>query len=166
MPSCSATGRLQSLIYTDAKTDYLIGRIIPLDGGGARLWDGDLVPAPVADLAIIPTGIEVRPVAAEDKVCGNSAIVPNIFDVPITDARNELLSFGWEPVPQTLETEYGQEVDLHRLGVIETTGCSGTGFGYCGFSYRHGGISLSVVTAGEFEGAVGPSVVRYGVECQ
>lgn len=156
--------KLKAILYTASKSDELIGVLVPTESGTVRIWSGDYLGLPVADISAGSFGVIVGKVAAEDVFCGGKVAVPNVYDMPITEARTKLFSSGWEGVPQPKE-EWGQQVDLHDLGVTEAVSCSGTGFGYCSYSYRTAGATMDLTTAGElFEDSM-PGVVNYTVAC-
>ena len=49
--------------------------------------------------------------------------------------------------------------ELFKQGVVEVQDCSGTGYGFCGFNYRHRkGFTLSVRSMGEDYAVDGYSV--------
>ncbi|WP_449395675.1 hypothetical protein [Devosia riboflavina] len=156
-------GDLNAIFYTANKTDQLIGVLDGRQNGSVRIWGGDFVSLPVGDISITDTGLVVGPVAAEETYCG-AAVVPNIYDAPITEARKTLKTAGWKPVPQPRE-EFGQQGDLHDIGITEAETCSGTGFGFCRYNYRSAGALLDVTTVGEFYEDSVPSVVDYAVTC-
>ncbi|WP_421760321.1 hypothetical protein [Devosia sp.] len=156
--------RLKAILYTASKSDAVIGALVPLEGGNVRLWSGDYLGYPVADISVGSIGLIVDKVAAEDTFCKGTVVVPNVYELPIPEARDKLQAAGWEPVPQARE-EFGQQVDLHDLGITEAVFCSGTGFAFCSYAYKINGAHLDVTTAGElFDGNV-PGVVSYAVTC-
>lgn len=156
--------RLKAILYTASKADELIGVLAPTGAGSIRIWSGDYLAQPVADLSAGSVGLIVGEVADEDAFCDGTVAVPNVYGQPITEARTKFIASGWNPVPQPIE-EWGQQPDLHELGVTETEGCSGTGFGYCRYAYETTRAKLNVTTAGElFEDNV-PAVTDYGVTC-
>ena len=112
---------------------------------------------PFADM-VLRDDISVEPIAKEDRVCGGLAAVPNVFGEDIRQARKKLLAYGWRPVRSTSESgAIGSEL----RGVIEVESCSGVGYGFCGFNYRHKkGFGLGVVTTGD-----GYPVISYGAQC-
>ena len=128
-----------------------------IDPRRIRLYWG-LPSPPFADV-ILSDGIFIEPTAKEDRVCSGVAKIPNLFDSNIWQARKKLRSYGWLPKkPDELET--GGE-DLVRRGVTEVESCSGTGYGFCAFNYRHRkGFDLRVITMGE-----GYGVTSAAVEC-
>lgn len=159
-----AGGQLRALLYTASPTDTLIGALRPLEGGNVRLWGGDYLPAPVADIAAGDGTLTVTRLAAAETLCAGSISVPNVYRLPITGARTALMASGWQPVPQSRE-EFGQQADLFDMGITEAVSCSGTGFAYCAYTYRANGSELSLVTAGElYDGAI-PEVTSYAATC-
>ncbi len=159
--------QLIALAYAGKGAKQTIGSIAVLQEG-LRIWDGDLVAAPVADIHVLDgKSLEVVAIAAEDAVCQSAGKVPNVYGKPIDQARQSLISAGWAPLknPKDLaadEAQYGQELELSKQGIIEVDACSGTGFNFCNFYYRRDAMELSVTTAGE-EGL--PRVVGYGAQC-
>ena len=144
-------GRIVALAYARSSAGQSIGRISPRPQGGARVWDGDVVPRPLGDLSpMVGGGLVIDKVTSSDRVCGNAAAVPTIYDLPIDRARDVLRRAGWNPVPATAgaDDRDGRATDLAAAGVIEVEDCSGTGFGFCSFAYRNNAGNLSVVTVG------------------
>lgn len=154
-------GKLVAIAYAPASATATIGSI-ERHGNALRLWDGGLLAAPMADVALTGDGgIEVRAVAAQDQVCGGRAIVPNLHGQPIGKARAALRTQGWEPVPGPAGRTDARERE-YAGRFPEVGGCSGTGFAYCGFDYRHAAGTLTVITAGDNDD---PTVARYRVAC-
>jgi hypothetical protein len=115
---------------------------------------------PFADV-IFRDGVSVEPIAKEDPVCKGAAAVPNVFGQDIRKARKRLIAYGWRPSRSKDSLHGGIEGELRAQGVVETESCSGTGYGFCGFDYRHpGGMSLSVLSTGDDY-----SVISYAVQC-
>lgn len=154
---------LKAILYTANKTDQLIGVLDIRQNGSVRIWGGDFVSLPVGDISTSDTGLVVGPVAAEETFCG-AAVVPNIYDAPITEARKTLKIAGWKPVPQPRE-EGGQQVDLQDAGISEAESCSGTGFGFCRYAYSSPGALLNLTTVGEIYEDSFPTVIDYAVTC-
>ncbi|MEE4451562.1 hypothetical protein [Novosphingobium resinovorum] len=154
--------RLRAIAYARSGGKETIGRIQPFGKDGARIWHGDIVPAPIADIRRSARGLVLGKLAAEEQTCGGA--VPAINDMPITRARKALIAAGWTPVnhggPDDRIDE--REQALAQLGVTEVDSCSGTGFGYCRFDYRKGKATLGVTTVGDDEA---PNVSDYGVSC-
>lgn len=141
-----------------------IGSVRPFGADALRIWDGDFLSQPVADLQLGPDGSPViRPLAAEEQVCGGKAVVPNIYGRPIDQARAMLQRSGWTPAPPDSRDGPDARVDaLVRRGMPEVEDCAGTGFGFCAFAYRNAAGTLRVTTVGDGES---PAVAGYGVDC-
>jgi hypothetical protein len=156
--------KLRAILYTASKNDELIGVLVPTESRTVRIWSGDYLGYPVADISGGSFGLIVGKVADADTFCKGAVSVPNVFDLPITEARTKLFASGWEGVPQPKE-EWGQQVDLHELGITEAASCSGTGFGFCSYAYHTAGATMELTTAGElFEDNL-PGVADYSVTC-
>ncbi|UFN50215.1 hypothetical protein LPC08_06205 [Roseomonas sp. OT10] len=159
-------GRLAALAYSPAGSRRTIGSVEPLERDGARLWDGDYLRQPLADLRLRPDGtLALLPLAEAERVCGGAATVPNIYGRPIRAARRMLQAQGWTPVPGPPATrrQDGRVAAIVRGGVPEVEDCSGTGFGFCSFAYRGTAGTLSVTTAGDGND---PGVAGYGTTCR
>lgn len=154
---------LKAILYTASETDQLIGILDERQNGSVRIWGGDFVSLPVGDISISDQGLVVGAVAAEETFCG-AAVVPNVYNAPITEARKALKTAGWKPVPQPRE-EFGQQGDLHDIGITEAETCSGTGFGFCRYIYHSAGAALDLTTVGELYEDNVPTVVDFAVTC-
>lgn len=159
---------LLAIAYAPRGAKDTIARVVPLGDGNARIWSGDYLSQPLADLRIENGGllIALAPLAAEERLCGGTAVVPNIYGLPIDTARKALGARGWTPVRGEIGTDrarYGREFGLIERGIPEVESCSGTGFGYCAFGYRGPAGTLSVSTVGDDEF---PAVSGYGVTCR
>jgi len=161
--------RLRAIAYEPSRTNSdpndivasdSIGSAEQIDQGRIRLRWG-LPGAPIADVVLRKNGIHVEHTAKEDRVCEGAALVPNIFAQDIRRARTRLLAYGWRPVRPTEPLNGGTDERLRRSGVTEVEICSGTGYGYCVFNYRHAkGPKLVVTSAGD-----DPHVIDYDVRC-
>lgn len=159
-----AGSTLKAILYTGDKGDELIGVLVPREGGSVRLWSGEDLGSPVADIAASSNGIVVGKVAAQDSFCHGSVKVPNVYNAPITTARQTIRTAGWQPIAQPVEAATQQE-DLHKLGIAEAVSCSGTGYGFCSYSYGQNGATLNLTSAGELGGDNTPFVTDYAVTC-
>lgn len=162
-------GDLVAVVYMAPDQIQKIGRVVPFGEGGLRIWNGDVLPAPLADIRLAPReAISVIPLAQVEKLCDGAAAVPFIYGQPIDAARKMLMESGWAPVDQTASGNRtsGVAKDLAEMGIVEVDDCSGTGFGFCGYEYRGLSSTLSVVTVGETasDGSL-PVVSGYGVRC-
>ncbi|WP_128515800.1 hypothetical protein [Tabrizicola thermarum] len=164
-----AGDKLTALIYARNAEELPIGFIAPFADSGLRLWSGDYLPEPLADIQPTAGGITVVPLAATEPVCHGTAEVPLIYGLPIDVARKRLAEAGWQPVPfQGDRSEsMGLDAEIAARGVPEVDVCSGTGFGFCGYAYAGPAGSLAVTTMGEFgEDGSFPVVADYGVDCR
>lgn len=157
---------LAFVVYAPAGGSRSIGRAMALDGVGLRIWDGDFLSQPMADLRLgADDSPAIQPLAAQETVCNGKGSVPNIYGRPINEARTLLERSGWSPVsPRRPAGERldGRVADLVKRGVPEVEDCSGTGFGFCGYGYRGTVGALSVTTVGDDDY---PKVSGYGVRC-
>ncbi|MBR0662189.1 hypothetical protein [Neoroseomonas oryzicola] len=155
---------LVAIVYAPGGGDA-IGSVSAFGGDALRIWSGDFLGQPVADLQVgADGGIAVRPLAAEERVCGGRAVVPNVYGRPINEARAILQRSGWTPVPpQARDGNDSRVSDLVRRGVPEVEDCSGTGFGFCAYSYGGAAGTLSVTTVGDNDF---PAVAGYSVRCR
>jgi hypothetical protein len=161
-------GQLVALLYGTDPAMPLIGRIEPFGKADLRIWSGDIVPMAVADLQRVGDGITTSPLAAEEAVCNGAATVPNIFNLPIDEARTRLIGAGWEPVPgDPAQQALGWAKDVAAAGVPEVEDCSGTGLAFCSYNYTSAAGDLSVITAGDGSENGGlPLVSSYGADCR
>lgn len=158
-----------ALVYAVDSEKILIGTASPFGPTGLRLWSGDYLPAPLADIQPTGTDITVTPLAASEPVCNGTAEVPFIYGMSLTLARQKLMQAGWQPVPFTGDRSegFGLAPDIAAAGAPEVEDCSGTGFGFCSYAYAGPAGTLSVVTIGEFteDGSL-PVVSDYGADCR
>ncbi len=141
--------RLIALAYTARKADWQLGRLEPLETGGLLVGEGEGISGPVAELHQQDEGLRLTAVAASRSFCQGRASVPNVFGKSIAEARKILIAQGWKPVrAKRGDPLYDVAADLARQGVIEVNDCSGTGVGYCSYTYRNAVGVLSVVTVG------------------
>lgn len=155
---------LKAILYTGESSDQLIGQLRRKEDGEVRLWSGEYLRYPVADISFDDDSLVVEKLSAEEPFCQGRVTVPNVYDMPIFEARERLQAAGWQPVPQEQE-EPGQQIELHKLGVTETVSCSGTGFAYCSYEYQRADASLTLTTAGELYDQSVPGVAFYDVSC-
>ncbi len=160
--------QLRWLVYSERDATSHIGTVQAFEKTAVRIWSGDFLPQPVADMHIDTSGaVSLRKLATVERFCDGKASVPNIYGSPIAEARKELESAGWGPVlgilsdePMDLRSE-----ELKAAGIYEVQSCSGTGFGYCSFGYSGQFAELSVVTVGEGGASATPEVAGYDVSC-
>jgi hypothetical protein len=109
-----------------------------------RISDDTGPTPPMAEVRIDAGGVHVVPLASRDPICHGRAFVPNVYGQRLPAASRVLRRLGWRPSRRS--TEY--------------QGCSGTGAGYCLFTYARGRRSIDVITA--WEGRV---VARFTPHC-
>ncbi|PWR25476.1 hypothetical protein [Zavarzinia aquatilis] len=156
---------LVAIAYARRGAALSIGGIAPLEPRGIRIWTGDFLPRPVAELHVAPDGaVLVTPLSAEESRCQGRVKVPNVYDLPIDVARRRLIAAGWRPVPRSGPSAdgAGREATL-AARVPEVESCAGTGFGFCAFEYDSAAASLTVITAGE---DAMPPVTDYRTTCK
>jgi hypothetical protein len=123
-----------------------LGSARQVDPRRIRLFFG-LPSPPLADV-VLGNGISIERVAAKDPVCSGAAFIPNVFEQDIRKARKTLIAYGWLPQKSAGLDPEGE--GLVRQGVPEVESCSGTGYAFCRFHYRHRkGFDLSVTSMGE-----------------
>lgn len=162
---------LLAVVSPAADSDRDIGMIVGWqDQGGVRIFDGEYLPAPLADLKVHAENLAlVRPVATRDSFCGGRIEVPNVYGLPIHQARILLLDEGWglHQAQSLAPSDPASDIAQGEGGLPEIQGCAGTGFGYCNFQYdwADGVATLTLTTAGDWPEGSSPPVVNYGAEC-
>lgn len=160
--------QLHWLVYGEKESSTRIGSVQLFEKAAIRIWSGDFLPQPVVDMHVDANGaVSLGKLAPVERFCDGKASVPNIYGMPIAEARKRLESAGWGPV---LGIRPGEPMDvrsdeLKAAGIYEVQSCSGTQFGYCSFGYAGQFAELSVVTVGEGESLSTPQVARYSVSC-
>lgn len=156
---------LRAIAYARKDGSRSIGSVVPFGSDALRLWDGDLLPQPLADLRLEGEGgLNIVPLAPLEAFCEGRSVVPNVYAQPITRAREALRQLGWKPVKGPLpDHPASREAELARRGAVEVEACSGTGFGFCSYGYERPEATLSLVTVGD---ADDPAVSRYDVRCR
>lgn len=160
--------RLRWLVYGEKDASGRIGSIELFEDRAIRIWGGDFLPQPVADLHVDASGaVSLAALADEEQFCDGQTTVPNIHGMPIAAAREELASAGWGPLLGILagEPPDSRAEALKAGGLYEVQSCSPTGFGFCSFRYGGQFAELSVVTVGDGTPSSTPQVARYGVSC-
>ncbi len=159
--------QLVALIYASDDEALPIGRVESRGADGLRLWSGDWLPQPMADIGRVgQTGIGVVEPSGNEVVCGGAGRVPYVYGMPIDKARTVLAEAGWEPSVGDAPEPGTFVASFVAAGVPEVDDCSGTGFGFCRFDYTGPAGLLGVTTAGEGgENGELPSVVGFGVDC-
>ena len=158
---------LVALAYTPKTSKTVLGPVAPLEGDALQIWGGDGPGSPIGEIHEVQGVLRLQANAAEQPVCNGKAIVPNIYDKPITEARKLLAAKGWAPkAPDEAPGEGDGAASLAKHGLIEAEACSGTGVGYCRFTYSGPAGTLGVSTVGgDSEDGSQDTVVNYGVHC-
>lgn len=155
--------KLLALIYADKKSKLSIGTIVAIKDH-LRILDGDLVQMPVGEIWLgVGRNVDVKPLAGEEQVCDGKAVVPNLYGKPITEARQAVIAKGWEPFQSPVPSypdPFGDSI--RKMGIVETTDCSGTGFAYCSYYYHKGDMELGVTSFGDGT----PTVSGYDAVCE
>jgi hypothetical protein len=160
-----AAGQIMGLVYAAPDAKRTIGEIGQA-GSSLRLWDGDWLQRPIADLRLQGADLViVSPVALRDEVCKGAVSVPNLYGLPIHLARRFLLEEGWVPQPAAPDAGMWPWMLEMQAKLPEVQGCGGTGFGVCDYAYGKAGATLSVTTAGDVHLPDTPPVVGYDVTC-
>lgn len=90
-----------------------IGSIDGLEGNTLRIWDGDYLSQPLADLMVVGEDLVIlRNVASRNSFCESAVNVPNLYGLPVHLARRMLLAEGWSPERSTEEPGLPWVVDM------------------------------------------------------
>lgn len=154
---------LLGIIYLDDPMLSKIGNLVLTDAGYVRIFSGDVIQMPVAELHLSKDGINLRSLSPFTSHCNGKAILPNLIGQNILSARSQLFSFGFTPVVSDTSSIPSWREGLITAGVAEVAACSGTGFAFCAFNYQNKASRVRLITAGEAEI---PTVVREIIECQ
>ncbi|WP_157914171.1 hypothetical protein [Methylorubrum populi] len=156
---------LRAVVYARKDAGRSIGRVATFAADALRLWDGDFLPQPLADLRSDgPEGLSILPLAPLEAFCDGRSLVPNVYGQPVLRAREALRQLGWKPVNgPPPDDPASREAALIERGAIEVEACSGTGFGFCSYGYERPEATLSLVTVGD---ADDPAVSSYDLRCR
>ena len=154
---------LLGIIYLDASDASLIGSLRLMDAGFIRVFSGDTIQMPVADIHLSLSGFELKTISALTAYCNGTSIVPSVFGKDIIEARNVLINYGFEPIEAIEPSLPAWRMHLIDDGIREVDACSGSGYSFCKFRYKNENSSVDLITAGD---DAFPSVVRIGVNCK
>ena len=154
---------LVGVLYLNESTQSDIGSMRLMDGGFVRVFSGDLIQIPSAEITLGYNKLYVQPVSKFTAYCNGRSIVPNIIGQNILEGRSILFNLGFSPVTRNDPDVISWRQYLLNEGISEVDGCSGTGFAFCAFDYENEGSNLTVVTAGEDDY---PEIVRTMIECK
>jgi hypothetical protein len=120
---------------------------------------------PVGELHQDANGIRLTVFSASQGFCHGAVSVPNIYGVPIRQARKSLIAAGWKPIPG--DNAGGPTAALQSQGVVEAAECSENFPLHCPFLYRNGTRTLTVITHADKKGDPTRGPVDYtAVTCQ
>ena len=154
---------LLGIIYLDASDASLIGSIRLMDAGFIRVFSGNTIQMPVADIHLSLNGFELKTISDLTAHCNGTSIVPSVFGKDIIEARNELINYGFEQIEAIEPSLPVWRMQLIDAGIREVDACSGSGYSFCKFRYKNENSSVDLITAGD---DAFPSVVRIGVNCK
>ena len=153
---------LLGIIYLDGSDASLIGSIRLMDAGFIRVFSGDTIQMPVADIHLSLNAFELKTISDLTAYCNGTSIVPSVFGKDIIEARNVLINHGFEPIEAIEPSLPVWRMHLINDGIREVDACSGIGYSFCKFRYKNENSSVNLITAGD---DAFPSVVRIGVNC-
>lgn len=157
---------LAALAYTSRSAGWQFGTAEPLEAGALLIWGGNGPNGPIGELREEDGGVRLTEVAPVRTFCGGRAVVPNVYGNSLDVARRTLIAHGWRPLrPREKPEGWDAAAGLAKRGVIEAESCSGTGMGYCGFSYRNTSGVLGVMTVGGDPKPANNIVIYYSVNC-
>ena len=143
-----------------------LGIVEPLADKSGLLVLTDPPGAPVGELRAEDGNLRLSGRAKAHTYCGGRATVPDVYEKGIDVARRVLLARGWVPErPAERPGEGDMAHDMAQIGLVEAETCSGTGVGYCAWTYRGKAGLLHVVTVGGDPEPANNVVVGYNVEC-
>ena len=145
-------------VLTAADQVLQIGALERTERGALRLETGS-EHAPLGDLMLEGTSIEVEPLPSSDVVCAGRGRIPNILGMNIRQGRRLLRNGGWMPVtmPRANPREDLGAASEYDEGLTEVSECGPRAL--CGFRYRAAGITI------EFAAEGSESVYAYQVDC-
>ena len=153
---------LLGIIHLDAPEATLIGSLELMDAGFIRVFSGDTIQMPVADIHLSLNAFELKTISDLTAHCNGTSIVPSVFGKDIIEARNVLINHGFEPIEAIEPSLPVWRMHLINDGIREVDACSGIGYSFCKFRYKNENSSVNLITAGD---DAFPSVVRIGVNC-
>ena len=153
---------LEAIVYLDDPTTALIGDLILTDAGYIRVFSGNYIQLPAAEIHLTESGLALTDTSAFTPYCKGGSIVPDVIGKNIAEAREVLFQYGFRPSLADEPDVPAWRSNLLEEGIIEIDACSNTGFAYCRFNYNNNVSEVSLVTAGEDRI---PTVIRDDVDC-
>ena len=153
---------LVGVIYLDDPEAHHIGNLILSDAGYVRIFSGDFIQVPYAEMHLTENGLSILPTSKFTAYCKGQTILPDTLGQNIKTARQTLIDLGYAPVVIADRSIPDWRLNLLDEGIFEVEACSGTGFAFCRFQYQNDVSSIALVTAGEDDI---PTVVKDMVKC-
>ena len=128
-----------------------------MDDGFIRLFSGDPLQVPVADLNISAEGLKLVAISNKSlSYCGGKTVIPDTLGMTIQDARDKLFKSGFFAIYH--EQDPTSWTNKYYPGINELAGCS-SGIPWCYFEYVEQNSRLTLLTLGSDE------VIRADVLC-
>jgi len=153
---------LEAIVYLDDPTATHIGDLILTDAGYIRVFSGDYIQLPAAEIHLTRNGLALTDTSAFTPYCNGGSIVPDVIGKNIAEARKVLFQYGFRPRLADEPDVPAWRSNLLEEGITEIDACSHTGFAFCRFNYKNNVSEVGLVTAGEDNI---PTVIRDEVEC-
>lgn len=141
-----------------------IGTLRPAGEDRLRIWSGEMLPRPAADITLVEGAPVIVPLPPSDDLCDGTLTMPLIHGLTLTDASERLAGHGWEPARLAPPSD-PIAATLAASGFTGVEHCSGTGFGFCSLVFVQGDATASVLTFGDLNLPAGPVVADYDVTC-
>jgi len=142
-----------------------IGHLRRAGADRLRIWGGEMLPRPTADVMLAEGDPVIVPLPSSDVICDGTLTMPLVHGLTLTEAGELLAGHGWEPTTLPPPSD-PLAAELAASGFTGTEHCSGTGFGFCSLAFVQGKATASVLTFGELNLPVGPRVADYDVICR
>lgn len=141
-----------------------IGTLRPAGEDRLRIWSGEMLPRPAADITLADGAPVIVPLPLSDDLCDGTLTMPLIHGLTLTDASERLAGHGWEPARLAPPSD-PIAATLAASGFTGVEQCSGTGFGFCSLVFVQGDATASVLTFGDLNLPAGPVLADYDVTC-
>ena len=156
------TDNLEAIVYLDDPSAAHIGDLMLTDAGYIRVFSGDYIQLPAAEIHLAENGLALTDTSAFTPYCNGGSIVPDVIGKNIAEARKVMFQYGFRPSLADEPDVPAWRSNLLEEGIIEIDACSGTGLAYCRFNYYNEISSVALITAGE--DAI-PNVISDDVNC-
>lgn len=174
-------GVLKAIVYAAKGAAHEISAAWSFEQRELRIFDTAWPSQPLADMRFGTSGsITIRPLAAQENVCGGKALVPNVYGMTLNHARDVLQRAGWSPQPDASKDPDAQfQGDASGVafyaahGLPEAEGCGvGMTIDQCAFGYDGKAGKLEITTnnmqpdRAPDEKWDWPKVLGYNVKCR